>query len=544
MPTHCVAFGCRSWHRAGERKSFFRFPAKKSEADRRAAWTRAVKRVHPADRRKAWEPSKQSRICGDHFVTGKPSLDTNHPDYVPTVFAHVKKRPSLGRYERWKNRSTPTCSREHHRWRPSLLEQLSPSQHNYALFTSSKCESRNEKMEQDAAIGLSMLAGTCDACKFQDIQAKEMQRSVLSLQADRESLRTQVQQLQARVLELEACKLQDLKIAKMQQANLDLQVDRDSLQAKVTNFEARQLGLHIIRENPKQCIFYTGLPEFSVFDALFEYLEPRAAKMAYWLNEKKAGGEAKGRAREMHLIDEFFMVLVRLRTGMAGREVARNFGISEGQLSKVFATWINFLQRELGALTLFPTVSEVQEHLPHAFHKFPNTRVVLDGTEVRIQKPSSLLAQRQTFSPYKHYNTYKVVVGCTPDGYICQVSELWGGSVSDRTIVEESGLIEQLQPGDAIMVDKGFKFNDLPPGVQVHIPAFRKPNEPPMPEEDVAHTQQVASARVIIERAIGRVKQFHLLDRPFPISMIDIAEQVFQVCCFLSNFRMPLVSAE
>lgn len=119
-----------------------------------------------------------------------------------------------------------------------------------------------------------------------------------------------------------------------------------------------------------------------------------------------------------------------------------------------------------------------------------------------------------------------------------------GGSVSDRMIVEESGLIGQLEPGDAIMVDKGFRLNDLPPGVQVHIPPFRKANEAQMSEEDVAHTRQVASARVIIERVIGRIKQFHILDRPFPMSMIDIAEQVFQVCCFLSNFRMPLVDGE
>ncbi|XP_040073250.3 uncharacterized protein LOC115319271 [Ixodes scapularis] len=227
---------------------------------------------------------------------------------------------------------------------------------------------------------------------------------------------------------------------------------------------------------------------------------------------------------------------------MVGKEIARNFNISEGQVSKVFSTWNNFLQQEVRALTPFPTVLENQENLPDAFHRFPNTRVVLDGTEVRTQKPSSLLAQRQTFSLYKHYNTYKAVVGSTPKGYISYVSELRGGSTSDRVIVEESGLMEQLEPGDAIMVDKGFKFNDLPLGVQVHIPSFRKPNEPQMSENDVAHTRHVASARVVIERVIGRVKQFHLLDRPFPISMVDIAEPVFHVWCFLSNFRMPLVN--
>ncbi|XP_029823565.2 uncharacterized protein LOC115309461 [Ixodes scapularis] len=228
---------------------------------------------------------------------------------------------------------------------------------------------------------------------------------------------------------------------------------------------------------------------------------------------------------------------------MAGKELARKFNISEGQVSKVFVTWIKLLQRQLRVLLLSPTVAEIQPSLSNAFHKFSNTRAVLDGTEVRIQKPSLLLAQRQT-SPYKHYNTYKAVVGCTPEGYICHISELWGGTVSDIIIVEESVLMYQLESGDAIMVDKGFKFNSLPPGVQVHITCFRQPNEPQMPEEDVAHTKQVASARLVIERAIGRIKQFHFLDRPFPISMIDIEDDAFQACCFLSNFRMPLSRAE
>ncbi|XP_040071265.1 testis-specific gene A8 protein-like [Ixodes scapularis] len=105
MPTSCVAFGCRSWHRPGDKKSYFRFPSKKLFPHRRAAWIRAVKRVLPSDPNKAWEPSKESRICEDHFVTGDPSLDYSHPDYVPTVFTYVKNRPSvLGRYGRWKHR--------------------------------------------------------------------------------------------------------------------------------------------------------------------------------------------------------------------------------------------------------------------------------------------------------------------------------------------------------------------------------------------------------------------------------------------------------
>ncbi|KAH6937660.1 hypothetical protein HPB50_003555 [Hyalomma asiaticum] len=102
--------------------------------------------------------------------------------------------------------------------------------------------------------------------------------------------------------------------------------------------------------------------------------------------------------------------------------------MSESTVSRTFATWVNFLQRELRHLTTFPTRDDIRPHLPKSFYDFPNTRLILDATEVRIQRPSSVNAQRQTFSSYKHYNTYKALIGCTPDGYITYVSRLWGGS--------------------------------------------------------------------------------------------------------------------
>ncbi|XP_037568234.2 uncharacterized protein LOC119449121 [Dermacentor silvarum] len=301
------------------------------------------------------------------------------------------------------------------------------------------------------------------------------------------------------------------------------------------------LTLSVIELSPKACMYYTGLPSYDVFQSLFEYLEPRASSMSYWGWTKKSGSETRGRPKESSLATEFFMVLVRLRIGMPGKEIARNFMMSESQVSRTFATWINFLERELTAITSIPSQDEIRPHLPRSFRFFENTRLILDATEVRIQRPSSLGAQRQTFSTYKHYNTYKVLVGCTPDGYIAFVSRLWGGSVSDKTILSCSTLLDSLEVGDAIMVDKGFTFPYLPAGVTVYRPPFRERHETQMPAQDVEQTRRIAAARVHVERAISRIKTFHILDRPFPVCMLDIAEQVFKVCCHLSNFRNLLI---
>lgn len=91
------------------------------------------------------------------------------------------------------------------------------------------------------------------------------------------------------------------------------------------------------------------------------------------------------------------------------------------------------------------------------------------------------------------------------------------------------------------MVDKGFTFPYLPAGITVYRPPFREPHQKQMPANKVDETRRIASARVHVERTIARAKSFHILDRPFPIAMIDIAEQVFEVCCLLSNYRLPLI---
>lgn len=74
---------------------------------------------------------------------------------------------------------------------------------------------------------------------------------------------------------------------------------------------------------------------------------------------------------------------------------------------------------QLKDIDIWPSKSVVQEHFPQHFKKmFGNTRVILDATEIPIQKPSDVNAQSCTFSAYKIKNTLKTVIGCTPHGLV------------------------------------------------------------------------------------------------------------------------------
>ena len=66
--------------------------------------------------------------------------------------------------------------------------------------------------------------------------------------------------------------------------------------------------------------------------------------------------------------------------------------------------------------------------------KYPETRVILDATEIYIEKASLSDIQRLTFSTYKNDNTFKVLIGISPSGAITLISDLYVGSISVKKI--------------------------------------------------------------------------------------------------------------
>ena len=104
--------------------------------------------------------------------------------------------------------------------------------------------------------------------------------------------------------------------------------------------------------------------------------------------------------------------------------------------------------------------------------KNTDTRVIIDATEFFIERPTSLCAQKDTWSDYKRHNTLKLLVRIAPCGAFTFISKLWSGKIA-----QESGFIDLLEKGDHLMADRGFNnIRDLLTrrGVKLNIPPFSK----------------------------------------------------------------------
>ncbi len=107
-----------------------------------------------------------------------------------------------------------------------------------------------------------------------------------------------------------------------------------------------------------------------------------------------------------------------------------------------------------------------------------------------------------------------------------------------------SGFLTSLQgkTGISVMADRGFTIKDLleEVGVELNIPPFMEGRQQ-LPAKEVQEGRHIASVRIHVERAIGRIKTFTILKHTMPILLARISNQIVCVCAYLSNFKPVLV---
>lgn len=93
------------------------------------------------------------------------------------------------------------------------------------------------------------------------------------------------------------------------------------------------------------------------------------------------------------------------------------------------------------------------------------------------------------------------------------------------------------------MADKGFTISDLlePTTVGLNIPPFVGSKSQQNPSEVIA-TQEIASERIPVERAINKVKNFQLFNQVVPLSLAGSLDQMWAVCAILTNLQNPIIS--
>jgi hypothetical protein len=178
---------------------------------------------------------------------------------------------------------------------------------------------------------------------------------------------------------------------------------------------------------------------------------------------------------KLEVDDQLLFVLMRLRLNLIFGDLGRRFCISKSLACNIYNSWMPALAEKLKGLVVWLSRETIRACCPESFREnYPRTTCILDCAETFIQRPTHLKSRGETFSNYKSDNTAKHMVGISPHGHIKFISKTFGGRATDKFIVEKSGFLNYLLPGDEVMADRGFTIEDLliPRRAKLNVPEF------------------------------------------------------------------------
>ena len=340
MPTHCCVPECtKKGYREddGTKVSYFKFP---TENAMKKKWLHAIRR----DEGKHFKVTENTKICSRHFregdikrsLTGKNEL---RDGVVLSVFPWIRTSPR---------------------------KRKNPAERNFEL-TASKSASR--KLSTSAAsveeLPSEVVPDLPDcSLKVEDETQTDFTEQEAYLREIIDNNRKMIHKLEQEIQELKR-QLQDT------------QRQNDVLSKRLFNFEN-------CKSKDSNAAFYTGFQSWDTLMAVFKYLDPgeRGENISYWRSANDNNSDysedelltKKGRARSLRPIDEFFMVMCRLRQGFPEDHLAQLFNISASTVSRIIITWVNFMFFKFGQINIWPSRKVNDTTMPEAFKGSTNLR--------------------------------------------------------------------------------------------------------------------------------------------------------------------------
>lgn len=155
--------------------------------------------------------------------------------------------------------------------------------------------------------------------------------------------------------------------------------------------------------------------------------------------------------------DKLLMFIMKMKWNLTYSALGVLFKIHRTTASKIFLSVLVDMCSGCQEFVHWPSREVVDSTMPIEFlEKYSKCRVIIDCTEFRTEQPAGIDKRVFFYSHYKKGFRLKVLVGCTPGGFISFVSKCFGGKTTDAQITIQSGLIDKLEPGDMVLADKGF----------------------------------------------------------------------------------------
>ncbi|KAE8746817.1 hypothetical protein FOCC_FOCC006454 [Frankliniella occidentalis] len=246
---------------------------------------------------------------------------------------------------------------------------------------------------------------------------------------------------------------------------------------------------------------------------------------------------------QMSTKSRIVLTMMKIKLSISFSSLAVLFDINIQTCCNYIYDMIAVLSKILKCMIFWPSKEEILMNMPKCFRGFGKTRVVLDCYEIPVGKPKCIVCRVKTYSHYKKGHTAKVSMNITPSGLICLCSVAFGGRASDKVITQNTGVYDKCDPGDGIMVDKGYHIEEECENnmlVLIRPPFLR--NNRKFSRAEAVQCAKIARARVHIERVIQRVRCFNILKSRIPWNLVPFIDDLVIIVSALVNLGNPILA--
>ena len=547
---YCAVFQCHNNHYKDIPRGI-RFHLFPKDPERRQQWVKAVNRRIPGKPTELWQPKNHDIVCSEHFVGGKKSNDKNSPSYIPSIFpTHTvtpKSASAIARAKRLETREKRSLKRKRQKLKakvdkdqPSVQRHEDPVQaSNQAGAGSEDDQVQNIAPPNDTETEPMMLDDDLNADEQDHMEDGMSNKTELDQTLSEKSeeawepikipygIQVNEKRLEAKKRPSSVTFYCDM-VSTTEKATQITSVEpekKKKVRSRTTQTEKDKKVLPFDSFNERQLTAFCGVSENMVKFLLF--------KVADKLKDSKSLSRDK----------KMILFLARLKLFVSYQVLGAFFGISECTAANFFRDVLNAVYDVAKDNIIWFEKETIIARMPAAFRAcYPDTRVIIDCSEIEAERPPKVRQRVLTYSSYKSRYTVKFLIGIAPSGEITFISQCYGGRITDTQITVNSGFIELLEEGDVVLADKGFptieKDVNKAGGILV-MPPF-KSGERQFSEKQNHDGYKIASVRVHVERCIARIKCFEILNH-VPIKMMPYIDRVLTTICFLNNCSTDLI---
>jgi hypothetical protein len=270
-----------------------------------------------------------------------------------------------------------------------------------------------------------------------------------------------------------------------------------------------------LRKSPAVFRALTGLA-VDAFDQLAADLAPRlrAAHRRTLDRPGRRRAVGGGDTFDLDLADQLLLTAVWLRQYPTQEVLGYLFGVSDSTALRATRRCLPVLEQAGRDTMRMPDPGRgKRKGLPALLKDTPGLAVIVDTFEQKIQRPRR--RQRAYYSGKKKCHTLKCQVAVDEEaGRVVDVSESFPGPRADIKVLAKSRLLGRLPAGVGALGDLAYVgIEALRRGVAGAAPR-RKPRGRPRPAEDVRYNRAFARRRIVVEHAIGRLRNYEALAVP------------------------------